>query len=166
MKTAIVLLALLAAGQAAAAQHAGPDSTRAQKDSAFHQLQDRGRTAMGVDQYTSAHQFESLPDGGRIELQREVDDTAGVNQIRKHLKEIAAAFLAGDFRTPAMVHDMKVPGTDVMAARKDAIQYLFRELPRGGEVRIVSTDPEVVRAIHEFLAFQRMDHRTGESHQH
>ena len=38
-------------------------------DSAFAQVQERGRAVMGVDQYTSTHVFESLPDGGRIVLQ-------------------------------------------------------------------------------------------------
>jgi hypothetical protein len=167
MKTVTVLVILLgAAAPAAQAQHAGHDSASAAKDSAFHQLQQRGREAMGVDQYTSAHRFEPLPDGGRIELQRQVEDSAGVAQIRRHLREIAAAFQAGDFRTPDMVHAMAVPGTDVMAAKKDAIRYQFRELPRGGEVRIETRDPEAVAAVHRFLAFQNSDHRTGESHQH
>lgn len=166
MKAATLTLILLASGQIASAQQTGPDSVKARNDSAFHALQERGRSAMGVDQYTSAHQFEALPNGGRIELQRQVEDSAGVSQIRKHLKEIVAAFQAGDFRTPAMVHAMRVPGTEVMAAKKGAIRYEFRELPRGGEVRIVTADPEAIRAVHDFLAFQRTDHRTGESHQH
>jgi hypothetical protein len=159
MKAAAVFLVLLATSRVAAGQQAGTDS-------AYRAMQSRGHTAMGVDQYTSAHKFEQLPDGGRIELQREAEDPAGVSQIRKHLREIAVAFRAGDFRTPAMVHDMKVPGTDVMAARKSEIRYEFRELPRGGEVRILTTDLEAVRAVHQFLAFQSGDHRTGESHQH
>jgi hypothetical protein len=166
MKTGAILLVLLAVARSAGAQHAGHDSSKAGNDSAFRALQDRGRIGMGVDQYTSAHKFEALPDGGRIELQREVEDSAGVRQIRSHLKEIAAAFRAGDFRIPAMVHAMKVPGTEIMAARKNAIRYEFRELPRGGEVRIVTTDPEAVQAVHEFLAFQRTDHRTEQGHQH
>lgn len=166
MKLATVVLILLASGQAANAQHAAHDSTKAQKDSAFRALQNRGQAVMGVDQYTSAHQFESLGNGGRIELQREVDDSAGVSQIRRHLKEISVAFRAGDFRLPGMVHAMKVPGTDVMAAKKNAIRYEFRELPRGGEVRIITDDAEAIQAVHDFLAFQRSDHRTGENHQH
>ena len=166
MKAIPMMLVLLAFGRVASAQNAGQDSVKARQDSAFHALQSRGREAMGVDQYTSAHRFEALPDGGRIELQRQTEDSAGVVQIRKHLKEITVAFQAGDFRTPALVHDMKVPGTDVMAAKKGAIRYEFRELPRGGEVRIVTSDPEAVRAVHDFLAFQRTDHRTGEGHQH
>jgi hypothetical protein len=158
MKPGVALLICLVAGSGSAVGQ--------QSDSSFRALQDRGRAAMGVDQYTSAHQFESLPDGGRIELQRQEDDSAGVNQIRRHLQEIVTAFRAGDFRTPATVHAMKVPGTEVMTARKAVIRYEFRPLPRGGEVRIVTADADAVRAVHEFLAFQRVDHRTGESHQH
>lgn len=132
-------------------------------DSAFLAMQLRGvdRRAMGVDQYTSMHRFDALPDGGRIELQREVDDSAGVAQIRRHLREVAAAFAKGDFHTPAFVHDQQVPGTAVMAARRDAITYSVRDLPRGGEVRIQTTDPEALVAVHDFIAFQHQDHRTG-----
>jgi len=166
MKFLAAALVLVISAPVAGAQQAGHDTTKTAKDSAFQALQSRGRDAMGVDQYTSRHRFESLPTGGRIELQREVDDSAGVEQIRKHLKEIVAAFQAGDFRTPKTVHAMTVPGTDVMRARKNAIRYEFRELPRGGEVRIETRDPEAIRAVHEFLAFQRTDHRTGEEHQH
>ncbi len=153
----LLLLALaslsLAAPPLAAQEH--------QHDSTFHAMQARGMSAMGVDQYTSAHRFDPLPDGGRIELQREVVDSAGVAQIRRHLQEIAKAFAAGDFRTPMFVHDTgEVPGTRLMAERRDRIRYEFHELPRGGEVRIISADPQAVAAVHEFLAFQRKEHRT------
>ena len=128
-------------------------------DSTFAAMQQRGRRAMGVDQYTSTHHFDALPDGGRIELQRDIDDSAGVAQIRTHLQGIAKAFAACDFNMPAFVHMQDVPGTKVMAAKRAAITYTYRELPRGGEVRIATTDPEALAAIHEFLAFQRKDHR-------
>jgi hypothetical protein len=138
----------------------------ARSDSAFRALQSRGAVQMGVDQYTSAHQFETLPDGGRIELQRDTVDSADIAQIRHHLQDITAAFERGDFRIPGLVHDQVVPGTAVMAARRDRIRYQFRELPRGGEVRITSSDPEAIAAIHDFLAFQRMDHRTDHTEHH
>ena len=116
---------------------------------------------MGVDQYTSTHVFEDLPDGGRIELQRDVEDPPGVEQIRAHLQYIAGRFAAGDFAIPGFVHDTDdVPGTEVMTRNREVIDYDFRELPRGGEVRIRADDPEAVRAVHAFLAFQRGDHRT------
>lgn len=141
-----------------------PGHAGARGDSAFAALQRRGASpaAMGVDQYTSRHVFDDLPDGGRIELQREVEDSAGVRQIRAHLQHISQAFAAGDFRVPGFVHDRAdVPGTRVMRRKQRAIRYTFAELPRGGEVRIRSADPEAVEAIHAFLAFQRGDHHAA-----
>jgi hypothetical protein len=149
---------LAAQGHAAHAAHAARGE-RAEGDSAYAAMQQRGKRAMGVDQYTSAHRFESLPDGGRVELQRAVDDSAGVTVIRRHLRDVAASFAAGDFTTPGFVHARAVPGAAVMAARRRAITYEVRDLPRGGEIRIRTRDPEAVQAIHEFLAFQRRDHR-------
>lgn len=154
----LAAMALLAACGGRPANHT---ASPAPGDTAFAALQRRGAVAMGVDQYTSTHRFDSLPDGGRIELQRDGDDPEGVAQIRRHLQEIARAFAAGDFSTPAFVHMRDVPGTAVMAAKRGAITYTYRDLPRGGEVRIVTRDAEAVRAVHEFLAFQRGDHHAG-----
>lgn len=131
------------------------------EDAAYRALQSRGAVAMGVNQYTSSHRFDPLPDGGRIALERDVDDSAGVAQIRRHLQEVAVAFAQGRFETPAFVHAEAVPGTTVMAARAAAIRYRYRDLPRGGEIRITAHDSSIVVAIHEFLAFQRTDHRVG-----
>jgi hypothetical protein len=55
----------------------------------------------------------------------------------------------------------EVPGTAVMAQKKERIRYTYSELPLGGQVQITTTDEEALRAIHEFLAFQRHDHRAG-----
>lgn len=150
-------------------QHAGhaahhPPAAHAPRDSAFAALQARGHQAMGVDQYTSTHRFDALPDGGRIELQRDTDDAEGVATIRAHLRSIADAFSRGEFGTPAFVHGQAVPGTEVMAARRAAIRYEYRDLPRGGEVRITTADARAVAAIHDFMAFQRGDHRAGGVH--
>jgi hypothetical protein len=116
---------------------------------------------MGVDQYTSVHRFESLPDGGRITLERAPSDRSGVAQIRKHMQEIAGSFRAGNFAVPGFVHDREAPGTAVMAARRDHISYTPDTTPAGGQLRIVTRDPEALAAVHEFLAFQRRDHRAG-----
>jgi hypothetical protein len=127
-------------------------------DSSFAAMQDRGATAMGVDQYTSVHHFDDLPDGGRIVLQRDSSDSAGVRTIRDHLQSIARAFAKGDFRIPGFVHAGEVPGTATMTARRRTIQYNYRALPGGGEVRITTRDTGAIAAVHEFLAFQRAEH--------
>lgn len=130
-------------------------------DTAFAEMQSRGKEAMGVDQYTSAHQFDDLPDGGRIELQRDSTDTAGVRTIREHLQHITVAFKEGDFSLPGFVHAESVPGTAVMTANRALINYEFRPLSGGGEVLLTSSDSASVSAIHAFLAFQRRDHHAG-----
>ena len=129
-------------------------------DSAFARVQARGHVAMGVDQYTSYHRFEPLPDGGRISLQRDAGDTAGVAQIRSHMRRIKAAFERGDFALPGLVHARDVPGTAVMTARRSRISYVADTLPGGGQLRLRTSDPSAIAAIHQFLAFQRQDHRS------
>lgn len=131
------------------------------QDSSFAALQERGKMAMGVDQYASAHQFDVLPNGGRIALEMKNADSLAVAQIRAHMKLIQHAFQAGDFSTPEFVHMRAMPGTDIMSRRKARIRYTYADLPRGGEVRIATADPESLAAIREFLLAQRGDHRAG-----
>ena len=142
------------------AQHAAMHGGKSPKsDSAFAALQARGQMAMGVDQYASVHHFDVAPDGGRIALQMKADDALGTAQIRAHLKLIQHAFEAGDFSTPEFVHMRAMPGTAVMAERRASIRYEYSDLPRGGQVRIVTTDPQALAAIREFMSAQRTDHK-------
>ena len=125
-------------------------------------MQSRGAHVMGVDQSTSAHVFEDLPDGGRVVLERDdATDSAAITTIRVHMREIAASFRAGDFTKPFQVHAQTVPGAATMRDRRAAISYAPFDRPRGGEVRITSRDSAAVRAIHEFLAFQRQQHHAA-----
>lgn len=155
-RASLLLVVPLLAGAAlpARAQH-----HHAAHDTSFAAVQARGKRAMGVDQYTSAHRFDDRADGGRIVLQRAPADTAGTRTIRTHLRDVAAAFRRGDFTTPGFVHGREVPGTATMAARRAAITYAVRDLPGGGEIRITTNDPTARRAVRDFLAFQRKDHR-------
>ena len=148
----ICLLAVLACRQ--------PE--RAEADSNFARLQQRGETVMGVDQYRSKHVFQDLPSGGRIVLDRDdASDTASIRAIRSHMREIQRAFQRGDFTAPGLVHARDVPGTRVLAEKRAAIRYASVDRPRGAELRILTADPAAVAAVHEFLAFQRADHRAA-----
>jgi hypothetical protein len=166
-RTAVFPMLLLAACSDRSAVQSRPQSRSASPDdSAFALVQTRGHVAMGVDQYTSAHRFEALADGGRITLVRDRDDPAGVTQIRAHMAEIAAAFRRGDFTVPGFVHDRAVPGTATMAARRSQISYSADTVPHGGSLRIHSNDSIAISAIHQFLAFQRQDHRSPHADTH
>jgi len=131
------------------------------QDTSFAAMQRRGKEAMHVDQYTSTHKFDTMPDGGRIELQRNGDDSAGIAAIRKHMRAMETAFERGDFSSPDFVHGRVVPGTKVMAAKHTLITYQMHELPRGAELHIHTSDPQALAAIHEFMAFQRSGHHAG-----
>jgi hypothetical protein len=140
------------------------DSTQKNTETGLRGVLDRGARVMGVDQTKSAHEFDLLPDGARIRLLQaaaEPSDSGSVATIRRHLRSIARAFSRGDFTSPAIVHDRIVPGTKVMAAKRSLITYRVNDLPRGGEVWLITRDSTAMAAIREFVAFQRADHRAG-----
>jgi hypothetical protein len=164
MRRYLLVLSLASCARGEPATDEGTRRADASRDSTFAAVQDRGAVAMGVDQYTSTHHFTPLPNGGLIELQRDSVDPAGIAQIRAHMQQIATAFAAGDFTLPGMVHAQVVPGTATMAAQRSVITYVAEELPKGAQVRITTTDSVALKAVHEFLAFQRQDHHAGMRH--
>ena len=123
----------------------------------------RGDHAMGFSHETTVHHFIILPDGGTICVAtRSEHDDATRDQIRMHLAHIADGFAAGDFDIPMFIHDRVPPGVPVMKAKRGAISYTYQESARGGQVHIRTSDLEALNAIHEFLTFQILDHRTGD----
>jgi hypothetical protein len=159
MRAAVTVVAVLCAASSARAQ-SSPPATGDSARSATSVLE-RGLAVMGVDLTSSTHEFDLLPDGARIRLQRDAVDSAGVLKIRAHMRSIAHAFSRGDFTSPAIVHGRTVPGTAVMKARRKLITYRVNNLARGGEVWITTHDSASMSAIREFVKFQREDHRTG-----
>ncbi len=141
--------------------YASPLLAQHGSDTAFESMQQRGKQTMGVDQTTSSHGFMSLTDGGRIVLVSNVYDSAGVARIREHLRQLKRAFGDGDFSMPMFIHMKTVPGVSVMEARRDRITYTESDLPAGGALRITTTDSAALNAIHQFLAFQRTEHRAA-----
>jgi hypothetical protein len=124
----------------------------------------RGDMVMGFDQAKTVHHFRLYTDGGAIEVGvRDPADTKSRDAIRSHLPHIATMFGQGNFDAPMLVHDStSVPGAKVMAARKDAIRYRYDETPAGGRVSIVTTDAEALAAVHAFLRYQIVEHKTGD----
>jgi hypothetical protein len=118
---------------------------------------------MGFSHETTVHHFTLLNDGGVISVSAySGDDQASRDEIRMHLQHIASAFIAGDFDLPMFIHDRVPPGVPVMKAKGKAIAYLYEPTPLGAHVRITSSDPEALQAVHDFLIFQIQDHRTGD----
>src|SRR5947199_2489037 len=100
-------------------------------------LKERGAAAMGFDQDATTHHFRIAPDGGSIEVivKRSADDT-NLSAIRAHLKEIAAAFAAGDFSKPFATHGEVPPGVKAMTQRRRALTFTYEDIADGGRVVI------------------------------
>jgi len=123
------------------------------------ELKKRGALAMGFDQDKTTHHFRASSTGGSIEVGvKDPADTASRDQIRTHLKEIADAFAKGNFDKPFQTHAEVPPGVPAMQRLKAAIRYKYEETADGGVVRITTADPDALKAVHEFLAYQGREH--------
>ncbi len=124
----------------------------------------RGEKAMGFSPVKTTHHFLLLEEGGAIQVTANGgSDTASRDQIREHLSHIAKMFAAGNFDTPMFIHGVTPPGVPVMIRLRDQIIYRYEEMERGARVRITTTNPQALDAIHGFLRFQITDHHTGDS---
>jgi len=99
--------------------------------------------------------------GGEIAVTaNDPKDKASIDQIRTHLGHIAQMFASGNFKAPMLIHDTNPPGTATMTRLKEQIRYEFSETDRGARIRLVTSSPETTDAVHAFLLFQIVDHRT------
>ena len=168
MKRTLGMLALAGlVATAAMAQHDMPAGMTHEQHQAQMkkqaEMKKNGNTAMGFDQDKTTHHFLLSNDGGRIQVgSNAASDTASRDEIRVHLKQISEQFAAGDFRAPLATHSETPPGVPTMQRLKAKIRYSFAERPQGAEVRIRSSDPEAVSAIHDFLRYQIKEHATGD----
>lgn len=123
----------------------------------------RGDKVMGFEHTRTTHHFSLEPDGGVIQVEaNDAADEESRKAIRSHLSEIAGMFSRGDFSSPFAIHQREMPGVPVLIEKKDAIRYLYEEIEKGARVRITTSDPKALAAVHDFLRAQIGDHRTGD----
>ncbi len=131
-----------------------------QKDA---ELKHRGTLAMGFDQDKTVHHFLLRESGGAIVVTaKEAADTASITLIRSHFREIAASFANGAFDKPVATHGELPPGATTMTANAALIRYRYEERADGASVVLESADPDTRKAIHEFLRYQIVEHKTGD----
>ncbi len=152
---------------AAYPQTASSGKQPAAHDSSMHdahsEMNQRGEQGMGFSQTATTHHFLLAATGGSIQVEaNDPADSASRDQIRMHLRHIAAAFAAGDFQIPMFVHDTVPPGAPEMKRLRSKISYTYQETPRGGRVVISTRDKNALAAIHRFLRFQITEHKTGD----
>jgi len=140
-----------------------PESSNGQANKCPMDTHSRENEGMGFSQAKTTHHFSLTKEGGVIAVEaNDPKDTESRDRIRMHLAHIAKAFAQGDFDIPMFVHDQVPPGVSVMKARKGQINYRFEKTRLGGQVVITSNDAAVLSAVHDFLAFQIREHKTGD----
>lgn len=164
----IAIAALLLAGLQLAAQdmQSCPMHKEQAKETSQHQtdVEKHGDEAMGFPHDRTTHHFRLTSDGGTIEVTVNDDkDAQNLEAIRSHLAHIAKMFSNGDSSVPMFVHDQAPPGVTVMKDKHVDISYTFEEIAEGGRVRIKTTNPDALKAVHDFLRFQITDHHTGDA---
>jgi hypothetical protein len=165
MKTVIACLMLGALPLAAQDMQSCPMHKEHMKEAAHQaEVEKHGDEAMGFPHDKTTHHFRLYSDGGAIEVTvNDIKDSQSMQAIRSHLAHIVTMFSNGKFSIPMFVHDQVPPGVPVMKDRRADISYSFEELPAGGRVRIKTTNPDALKAVHEFLRFQIADHQTGDA---
>jgi hypothetical protein len=113
---------------------------------------------------TTRHTFRLFEDGGAIELRAKAPAAAEtVDAVRTHLREIAAQFASNDFGTPEFVHGRQPAGIADMHRLHASIAFRYEDVDGGGRIRMTTADAAAVSAIHDFMKFQIIEHRTGDS---
>lgn len=121
---------------------------------------ERGDVAMGFNQSKISHQFKSTPTGGEIMITAlNSSDIETIKQIKNHISLIQKEFSAGNFTKPFYIHAQDVPGTKLMTEKKNFIKYSINEIDNGSTLILETTDKELIDAIHQFMAFQRTEHK-------
>jgi hypothetical protein len=124
----------------------------------------RGDEVMGFSHDKTTHHFRLYVDGGAIEAEaNDLKDSVSRDAIRAHFGHIVTTFAAGDFSAPMLIHAENPPGTEEMRRLRETIQYNLENTERGARIRITTKDADALRAVHAFLRFQIIDHRTGDS---
>ena len=161
MKETAVVLAILTIGLAVSAQQTKPEE---RKDEPHAGVETRGDQAMGFSHEKTTHHFRLYKDGGAIEVAaNDAKDTGSRDMIRMHLSHVARMFAEGNFDTPMFIHGATPPGTKAMAELRDQIKYRYEETDAGGRVRIQTSNPKALEAVHAFLKFQITEHKTGDT---
>lgn len=124
----------------------------------------RGNHVMGFSAERTAHHFRLFLDGGAIEVAASnPKDAESRDQIRTHLSQIASMFSEGNFNAPMLVHETTPPGVNTMTKLRGDIRYEYEETASGARIRVKTQSAQALDAIHAFLLFQIIEHRTGDS---
>jgi hypothetical protein len=138
------------------------DHVAASGDAKHGAAVDSRHDSLVMSHETTHHSFRLFADGGAIELRaNDAADSATIGSVRMHLHSIASEFTKKDFKTPTFVHGYTPDGVKQMERLHASINYRYEDVDSGARIRMTTTNPEALDAIHDFLRFQVIEHRTS-----
>ena len=151
-KTNLVLvLTMLSAASVHAVQPA--ESTR------LDEVAERGAHVMPFSLDKTVHFFKNTETGGIQQVTaKNPSDSEQIALIRKHLAKIASQFAKGDFSGPQRIHGENMPGIKELSVADGRVQFVYQDLPEGGQINYLTDAPELIDAIHRYFDAQLSDH--------
>jgi hypothetical protein len=124
-----------------------------------------GERTMPFDLDKTQHSFYKTEDGGiQTVAVREDGDREQVELIRRHLREVASEFAAGNFQDPISIHGEEMPGVRELSAGVDRLQITYRDVSRGGEITYKTGDDVMVGHLHAWFEAQVAEHGIDATH--
>jgi hypothetical protein len=120
----------------------------------------QGARVMPFSLAATRHVFTKTVDGGVQQVVcRAHGDSAQRARIRMHLQQMQARFALRDFAMPEQIHGPDMPGLAVLRqAAPQQLQLAYREIEDGAQLRYVTDDAQVRRALHAWFDAQAADH--------
>lgn len=118
----------------------------------------RGAEVMPFDLERSTHIFEKIENGGRQQVISDDGDREQIQLIQSHLQTISMQFSQGNFHDPQMIHGENMAGLHELMMGADRMDIEYTPLDNGGQILYVSTDPELIEALHQWFDAQVSDH--------
>lgn len=173
----VILSAVTGAGAGAAMQNATSSSDptnhsgierRAQSPLATAKRQAevarRSGPVMGFDLDRSLHKFAPTRDGGILTITSRDGDPTQVQRIRLHLQYQSKTFRRGDWANPIHIHGSEMPGLSTLVTAGNEFMISYEVLPRGAQIKFVSSDEGVILAVHRWFGAQNTDHGKHAGH--
>jgi hypothetical protein len=135
------------------------ESSTTREQGRQEEVRSNGARVMPFSLDKTIHIFTKTADGGEQSvIIRNPSDSSELGLIRNHLREIADEFADGNFNDPSAIHGLEMPGLKTLQGKPEGFTIKFVNLSEGAKLIYRSTDPIIIKALHNWFDAQVIDH--------
>lgn len=124
-----------------------------------HMIHSDSPMVMPFNMNKVTHYFIKNHNGGILIIKtKDKNDTTQAALVKKHLKKEYKLFSDADFRDPKTLHGMNMPGLKTLSNSKGKFKVEYKNLLDGAQLKFISKDSKVIKAIHLWFDAQLKDH--------